>query len=1155
MPPSVFVETPSCRACKKVLPINLRDIKCAGCSSYFHIKCCNLKSKAEFLAINLTINKWKCHYCVKPCKKVLEKCTKCKKSITKPLLKVSCTLCKKNFHKKCSTRSDDIWTCDSCLDHTLPFFNLDSQELILELQGKSINFPDIFSLPSFRVKTLLDKLPGSITIQTQDFLSNSIQSKYFTPADFISSKIPKNCFSIFHLNIASLEYHVDELKSLISVLNHDFDVIGITETKIKNSEPLSNLKLEGYNFEFTPTNTSFGGTSLYVRDCYAYEKKSEYTISLSGIAESTFIEIKSDSSKNVIIGCIYRHHCKLDRFMKNFFEKLIINICDKEKSKYCILMGDFNADLLKTDSDLDIENFFNFLSSFGFRPLILQPTRVTSSSATLIDNIFINSLETESFGGNITTSISDHFSQFCMIDILKKAKHVSVPLKQRTFRNFNDDEFINEIKKFNWNSLLLGKNLDDSFSTFYKSIEKLLDEMAPIKTLKSKEQKLQQRPWITGDILDEMHNRDNLHKLFKAEQNRQKKNEIWATYKKKRNKVLSLIKISKTEYFKSFFETNKLDIKKTWQGIKNIININKKVSTLPDKLIYKKKIFERDSDIATSFNHFFTNIGNTVEEKIPKTNIHFSTYMKNKPSNSIFLEKVTDTEVKDLINDLNTSKSCGPYSIPSCLLKKFSDYFCEPIKILLNKSLCEGKFPSLLKLADVCPIFKKSDKNKCENYRPISLLSNISKFFERIMHSRVYRFLEKYNLLYKNQFGFRKKHSTNHAILSIVEDIHENLACNNFVCGVFIDLEKAFDTVNHEILLQKLNFYGIRGTSNLWFKSYLENRKQRVKYKSTFSENLSVTCGVPQGSILGPLLFLIYINDMNQAIKNSTTFHFADDTYLKFSSSCENTIRKKMNEDLEKLFTWLCANRLSLNVAKTEFIVFKPPRKSLTRRLTLKLNNTKLFESKKLKYLGLIVDDRLSWKFHINELTKKLGRSIGVLYRLKKTGCPKKILLNVYFALVQSQLSYGLMAWGSASKYLIEKLSLLQKKAVRIISNSSYLAHTAPLLKELGILNIEDLYQHQYALFMFDYDRGSLPKTFNSYFCKVSDVHSHQTRSSSSKKLALPVLANTNKHVNSLIKCSGVNIFNKIVTLDFFKSSFNKSSFSKKFRNYLVSLY
>ena len=193
------------------------------------------------------------------------------------------------------------------------------------------------------------------------------------------------------------------------------------------------------------------------------------------------------------------------------------------------------------------------------------------------------------------------------------------------------------------------------------------------------------------------------------------------------------------------------------------------------------------------------------------------------------------------------------------------------------------------------------------------------------MHTRVYEYFEKYKLLYKFQFGFRKKHSTNHAILSIIEDIHQNLDKDNFVCGVFIDLEKAFDTVNHDILIKKLDFYGVRGISNQWFKSYLSNRQQRVKYKNTHSENLLITCGVPQGSILGPLLFLIYINDMNKAIQNSSTFHFADDTYLKFSCSCEKELRKTMNKDLQSLFTWLCANRLSLNVGKTEFIVFKPP--------------------------------------------------------------------------------------------------------------------------------------------------------------------------------------------------------------------------------------
>ena len=172
---------------------------------------------------------------------------------------------------------------------------------------------------------------------------------------------------------------------------------------------------------------------------------------------------------------------------------------------------------------------------------------------------------------------------------------------------------------------------------------------------------------------------------------------------------------------------------------------------------------------------------------------------------------------------------------------------------------------------------------------------------------------------------------------------------------------------------------------------------------------------------------------MNKAIKNSETFHFADDTYLKFSCSSEQLIQKKMNEDLKNLFIWLCANRLSLNVAKTEFIIFKPPRKSLKKRITLRLNGKTLFESKKIKYLGLIVDDRLSWKFHINELSKKLGRAIGVIYRLKHMNCPKSVLFSIYYSLFQSQLSYGLMAWGSASKNLIEKIFLLQKKVVRII--------------------------------------------------------------------------------------------------------------------------
>ena len=246
-------------------------------------------------------------------------------------------------------------------------------------------------------------------------------------------------------------------------------------------------------------------------------------------------------------------------------------------------------------------------------------------------------------------------------------------------------------------------------------------------------------------------------------------------------------------------------------------------------------------------------------------------------------------------------------------------------------------------------------------------------------------------------------------------------------------MEKAFDTVNHKILLAKLDHLGVSSFSNKWLTSYLSNRSQCVTVNGVVSEYLPVSCGVPQGSILGPLLFSIYINDMHRAFTHSTVFHFADDTNLLYSNRNPKIIKKKMNQDLRSLFEWLCANRLSLNVAKTEFIIFRPPNKSLDDRIVLTLNRTKIFESRKLKYLGLIIDDRLSWKFHILELTKKLNRSVGMFYKIRNY-TPIHVLTSLYYSLFNSHMSYGISAWGFANKNLTEKITLLQKKAVRAIT-------------------------------------------------------------------------------------------------------------------------
>ena len=255
---------------------------------------------------------------------------------------------------------------------------------------------------------------------------------------------------------------------------------------------------------------------------------------------------------------------------------------------------------------------------------------------------------------------------------------------------------------------------------------------------------------------------------------------------------------------------------------------------------------------------------------------------------------------------------------------------------------------------------------QCSNYRPISLLSNINKIYEKIIYKRLYSFLNLHNCIYDLQFGFREYHSTNHALLSLTENIREALDSNSFACGIFIDLQKAFDTVDHTILLQKLHFYGIRGLANNWFKSYLTKRKQFVSIDGFQSEIKSMKFGVPQGSVLGPLLFLIYINDLHSAIRYSLVHHFADDTNLLLKNKSLKQLQKHLNIDLKILQHWLKANKISLNAGKTELILFRHPNKKINYDLKITIDGKRLYPSDYVKYLGTIIDSFLNWRFHTN---------------------------------------------------------------------------------------------------------------------------------------------------------------------------------------------
>ena len=284
----------------------------------------------------------------------------------------------------------------------------------------------------------------------------------------------------------------------------------------------------------------------------------------------------------------------------------------------------------------------------------------------------------------------------------------------------------------------------------------------------------------------------------------------------------------------------------------------------------------------------------------------------------------------------------------------------------------QGVFPNILKTAAVIPVHKKSSQLECKNYRPISLLSNISKMFERIMHNKLYSFLDNNNCLYNLQFGFRHHHSTNHTLVKICDKIQKAIDRGTFACGVFIDLQKAFDTVNHSILIDKLHHCGIRGAPLAWFKSYLSNRTQFVNINNTHSTLKNISHGVPQGSVLGPLLFIIFINDLHKAIKYSNVHHFADDTNLLYINKSVKKVNMYINHDLQLLCHWLRANKLSFNADKTEIVIFRSKMNKITKHLNFRISGQNIYPTTHLKYLGIYLDEHLSWEFQIEQIILKL---------------------------------------------------------------------------------------------------------------------------------------------------------------------------------------
>ena len=436
-------------------------------------------------------------------------------------------------------------------------------------------------------------------------------------------------------------------------------------------------------------------------------------------------------------------------------------------------------------------------------------------------------------------------------------------------------------------------------------------------------------------------------------------------------------------------------------------------------------------------------------------------------------------KIINTLSDFNINKSIGPHSIPNLMLHLIKHIIAEPLAIMINLSFETGTFIEKLKTGKIVPIFKETGNNlnHC-NYRPISLLSNINKLIEKLMYTRLYTFLLKFNCIYDLQFGFRQGHSTVHALINLTEDIRSALDHSNFAVGVFVDLQKAFDTVDHNILLNKLEVYGIRGITNQWFKSYFNNRKQFVSIEGICSEEAILHYGVPQGSVLGPLLFLIYINDLHSTIKFCTTRHFADDTNLLIKNKSLKQLKKRLNLDLRNLCNWLKSNKISLNASKTKLIIFRHPNKTVNYNLKVKIDGKKLLPSTHVKYLGIIIDQHLNWSYHTDYISAKLSRSVGMLSKIRHY-VNVHTLRMIYYGIFSSTLTYAAQIWGQIQNQHINRVIKLQDRAIRIINFARYCDSRNPLYLKSNILKFNDNLNLLNFLFVYDSLKCNLPSIFN----------------------------------------------------------------------------